>query len=574
MQTNTVANFVRADTDQLFVADNASFASVNAMTLLVWTKPDDNTTSSFVCKYNDSGGREFLMRSVSGGPRFYISTDGTATDFAGAGAINTSEWNFLIGRHDSSLGSEQIKIYHGTSAGGALSTDTTTEAGARNNSGTELTISGYATNTEHMDGLIGPVAMWSVALTDDQVTWLYNAGAGRNYEDIATSLDANNPGVNNMVSYWPLHESSGTRVDLHGNNDLTDENTVAASSGYIVSPSVDGWAIATAVDQEGDLNVTQATEANKPSLAQRGLYHAAVFDGATDYLRGAIAGGASTIIDDDDAGWSKAGSWTVSTSAGFNGDHEFSAAGSGTDTQTWTFTVTPGLYAVYATWPVGANRATNTPFIIKDNTTTLATLAINQETLQTDLSESGAVWKLLGAFNITSTSLVVQITDAANEFVIADAILIKPVDGVLQPTTMFVVSKFEASGVESIAVDGIDSIVRQSFGMTASNKPFIQANTQVADDADIPLVPTIYTIQFNGASSKLWKNGILQTTGNAGTEPLSGLTIGARYDGGSSFFDGDIYEIVIADAVMDNADMNVVGAFFGAKYSLNWNNIS
>lgn len=34
-----------------------------------------------------------------------------------------------------------------------------------------------------------------------------------------------------LVSYWELEESSGTRVDSHGSNDLTDNNTVLSASG-------------------------------------------------------------------------------------------------------------------------------------------------------------------------------------------------------------------------------------------------------------------------------------------------------------------------------------------------------
>lgn len=37
----------------------------------------------------------------------------------------------------------------------------------------------------------------------------------------------------NLVSYWSLDESSGTRVDAHSTNDLTDNNTVLAGTGKI-----------------------------------------------------------------------------------------------------------------------------------------------------------------------------------------------------------------------------------------------------------------------------------------------------------------------------------------------------
>lgn len=35
----------------------------------------------------------------------------------------------------------------------------------------------------------------------------------------------------NLVSYWKLEESNGTRVDAHGSNDLTDNNTVLFGTG-------------------------------------------------------------------------------------------------------------------------------------------------------------------------------------------------------------------------------------------------------------------------------------------------------------------------------------------------------
>jgi len=36
-----------------------------------------------------------------------------------------------------------------------------------------------------------------------------------------------------LVSYWELEEASGTRVDSHGSNDLTDNNTVGQAAGKI-----------------------------------------------------------------------------------------------------------------------------------------------------------------------------------------------------------------------------------------------------------------------------------------------------------------------------------------------------
>lgn len=36
-----------------------------------------------------------------------------------------------------------------------------------------------------------------------------------------------------LVSYWPLNETSGTREDVHGANDLTDNNTVLYGAGIL-----------------------------------------------------------------------------------------------------------------------------------------------------------------------------------------------------------------------------------------------------------------------------------------------------------------------------------------------------
>ena len=40
-----------------------------------------------------------------------------------------------------------------------------------------------------------------------------------------------NPGTTNLVSWWALDETSGTREDAHGTNDLTDNNTVGYTTG-------------------------------------------------------------------------------------------------------------------------------------------------------------------------------------------------------------------------------------------------------------------------------------------------------------------------------------------------------
>lgn len=50
--------------------------------------------------------------------------------------------------------------------------------------------------------------------------------------DISTTLD-------NIVSHWELEESSGVRIDSHGSNDLTDNNTVGQDTSGIQANAAD-----------------------------------------------------------------------------------------------------------------------------------------------------------------------------------------------------------------------------------------------------------------------------------------------------------------------------------------------
>jgi len=132
------------------------------------------------------------------------------------------------------------------------------------------------------------------------------------------------------------------------------------------------------------------------------------------------------IIDDGDAGYSTSGTWTyVSGFGGYNNDYDYSAKGTGSDTATWTFSTPPGVYLVAATWTIHENRATDAPFTIKDGSTVLETVDVDQEVAPSDFADGGVNWHILGTYSITSGSLVVVLSDDADDFVIADAIWIE-----------------------------------------------------------------------------------------------------------------------------------------------------
>ena len=84
-----------------------------------------------------------------------------------------------------------------------------------------------------------------------------------------------------------------------------------------------------------------------------------------------------------------------------------------------------GTYSVAATWLAGSNRATNAPFTVRDGATTLATLQLNQELAPDDFIDQSVGWENLGTFDVTGNTLIVQLNDDANEYVIADAVRIE-----------------------------------------------------------------------------------------------------------------------------------------------------
>ncbi len=137
----------------------------------------------------------------------------------------------------------------------------------------------------------------------------------------------------------------------------------------------------------------------------------------------------STIIDDGDPSFSTTTGWTSPpVSFGYNNDQLNTPKGDGSRIATWTFdNLTPGAYRVSATWTSHPNRASDAPFTIFDGVTPLITLDVNQELAPNDFTSFGADWEDLGTFVISGNTLAVQLTNAADQYVIADAIRIEQV---------------------------------------------------------------------------------------------------------------------------------------------------
>jgi ELWxxDGT repeat protein len=131
---------------------------------------------------------------------------------------------------------------------------------------------------------------------------------------------------------------------------------------------------------------------------------------------------------DDEAGFSATAGFISYPGQGFQDDVTFTPAGSGSETATWTFAVTPGIYRISVTWTAHPNRATNAPFTVVNVTPAedllLGTFTVNQELAPDDFLDQGTFWEDLGSgvFAVTGSQLVVQLSNLSNEYVIADAV--------------------------------------------------------------------------------------------------------------------------------------------------------
>ncbi|MBW2528810.1 MAG: hypothetical protein JRI23_31835, partial [Deltaproteobacteria bacterium] len=140
-----------------------------------------------------------------------------------------------------------------------------------------------------------------------------------------------------------------------------------------------------------------------------------------------LAGGFVQFADDIEpfyGRYSTIGTWTSFSGDGFGNDVQAAAAGNGDFRARWELPVTPGTYDVAATWQPAANRATDATYVVQGT----HTVSVDQELAPASFVEQGTAWEELAAgVTVTGTTLSVELSNLANEYVIADAIRIERV---------------------------------------------------------------------------------------------------------------------------------------------------
>ncbi|MHC4404509.1 MAG: golvesin C-terminal-like domain-containing protein, partial [Planctomycetota bacterium] len=147
------------------------------------------------------------------------------------------------------------------------------------------------------------------------------------------------------------------------------------------------------------------------------------------------------IVDDGDSGYSETGTgWDGNPYSTkyriYENDTRWHAAGSGLNAANWDFaSLDPGQYKVSVTWLKNTNRATNAPYTVYDGTTAEGTILVNQQ-LAPSATYDSWLWEDLGTFDVAASTLRVQLTDAANGYVMADAVRIERVGNLVDALTV------------------------------------------------------------------------------------------------------------------------------------------
>lgn len=275
LATTFAADFDGIDA-YLSVADNASLShGGTVLTAGCWFNPGDvSGNQSIFGKYNTTGdAREYLCWLNGSTLQSSFSSDGTSggSSFSTANrtGITANKWYFVVIRFDAS---DVNTLFLGDEDGGALLTSTDSTITSIHEGAAAFTVGAQAPGANYLHGGIENLFLFHDDLSDDEITWLYNAGEGRSHGDIDTSPDTDNPGTTNLVSFYKLDESgTADRVDSEGTNDLTESGGVVLSDGhYRLEPAVNDE-VSIAIDQSAAGNDATAVFADRPKLTADGV---------------------------------------------------------------------------------------------------------------------------------------------------------------------------------------------------------------------------------------------------------------------------------------------------------------
>ncbi len=278
------ADFVSVSSQSLSIPDNASLSMAGtSFTLATWVymKSTQVQHHTFIGKFIGAGGnREYYLWYKWDSNRFIFSASSTGLNettlqASTFGAPSPNTWYFLVAWYDTGSGTINIQVNDGAVnssafAGGVFDGAAEFTLGARDNGN-------YAFADARMDS----TGVWKRILTGSERQALYNGGAGIAYSGLSTGLKSQ------LVSWWNLDETGGTRIDAQGANNLASVNAVAGGSGIVTMPAGNGQSVAVWQDDSGNgYHARQTTGSARPTYITLAVNNkpAIRFNGTSQWL--------------------------------------------------------------------------------------------------------------------------------------------------------------------------------------------------------------------------------------------------------------------------------------------------
>ncbi len=260
LKTDAVADFTTANSEY-FTSPTGTGPDTN-FSISTWVKFDTVTGSPGIAstyRATPSLRGPGLVLTASSEIRFFgFYQNGGSLETADciSPAVTTGIWYHVVATFD---GSEMILYVNNTKYA------TTWSSAGQDRSDEDFWYIGSSRFLGYSDAKQQMFGSWSRAISEAEVTALYNSGTPREYAGLTTSEKVD------MVAFWHMNEPSGTRYDAHGSNDLTDNNTVGVATGPVEYTATENAAITKWENQAGNAssysNGTRAAASNSPYVS-------------------------------------------------------------------------------------------------------------------------------------------------------------------------------------------------------------------------------------------------------------------------------------------------------------------
>ena len=219
----------------------------------------------------------------------------------------------------------------------------------------------------------------------------------------------------------------GISLSGHAQSEIIIDNTspqFAATGTWPTSTAVAGY-VGTNYQTHapnGEPPGSVVTDNTDPGFSTTGTWTASTSVAGyvgTNYQHHFANGEPPTAVVADNSSGSAIGTWPgrPSVSGYYGANYQTHAAGTGANSFAWTLNVaTAGTYQLYARWTAHTNRASNARYTV--------THAAGQETVLVNQRTESAGWRLLGAYSFGAGPATVQLSDEANGYVVADAVML------------------------------------------------------------------------------------------------------------------------------------------------------